>query len=102
MSLTDEVNQTSEPQHETIEEADEEEAARNQEETRVPLVDVRETEEEGIPGVETEIERDNVEIPEADNEEGFAEGNQNPPGTETIPNQVANVVVTANERIPSP
>ena len=40
MSLADEVNQTSEPQHETIEEADEEEAEGNQEEIRIPLVEV--------------------------------------------------------------
>ncbi|CAI8614196.1 unnamed protein product [Vicia faba] len=76
MSSADEVNQTSEPQHETIKEADEEEAVGNQEVTRVPLVDVQENEEESIPVAETEIERENVEIQEADGEEGFAEGNK--------------------------
>ena len=63
MSSADEVNQTSEPQHETIEEVNEEGPVGNHEETRAPLVDVQETEEERTPNTETVIARENEGIP---------------------------------------
>ena len=101
MSSADEVNQASEPQHETIEEANEEEVVGNHEETRAMLVDVQENEEERIPVAETVTAGENEGIPGADGEEGSAEGNQNPTGSEAIPEQAANVVVAANKSVPS-
>ncbi|CAI8610161.1 unnamed protein product [Vicia faba] len=103
MSSADEVNQASKPQHETIAEVneEEEEAVGSHEETRTPLVDVQENEEESIPVAETVTAREVEGVSGADGGDSSTEGNQNPPGTETIPEQVANMVVTANESVPS-
>ena len=90
VSSASEVNQTSEHQHETIEETNEEGPIKEQEEIRAPLYDVQEGEEEEATDVVVGTEREgmlegenkNEEIPEADGRENSTEGAQNPANIE--------------------